>query len=556
MEQLSSNTSTFKIISKTANSRSLAFGLLLAASVSSILSSPKWGMALFAWTAPVFYLYFFRLSNVKKKMLLALPVTVFSSLIGTVDVVPFPLPLLLVFAILEGIKMLVIYRTDQLIAGKTNHFLSTLFFPAAAVSFSFLSSKMGGGVWWSIANSQYSFKWLIQLASVTGLWGISFIIYWFASVAVWALKNRNSGVSSFKGLLIFGSAMILVLSFGALRYHVADVNRHRVRVAGVTVPMMGFLEGLYRDYTGEQICIDPKIAVGSAALRKVNQAQVPFVENADTIRFMRGYSALNQAIDSLFILSQHAADEGAKIIIWSEANAIVFGFGERSLVARGKDFAAKNKAYLQMAIAIIHPGKITAGSKFLENEALLIGPDGQLLNTFHKNNPVPMAEASVPGDGLIPQVNTVYGKISTSICYDADFPVQMRQLGERHSDVLLLPSGDWYAISPYHSYMAIFRGIENGNSVIRQESGGLSLASDYKGKIHASMDYYQPGEKFWIANVPFGHVQTLYAVIGDAFAYGCVAIAMVGWIFVGLNAMRRKRHLILSAKSFPHAFAS
>ncbi|HMH33017.1 MAG TPA: nitrilase-related carbon-nitrogen hydrolase [Puia sp.] len=554
MEQLSSHTPAFNGISKTASSKSLAFGLLVAASVSSILSSPKWGMALFAWMAPVFYLYFFRLSNVKKKMLLALPVMVFSSLTGMLDVVPFPLPVLLAFAILEGIKMLVIYRTDQLIAGKTNHFLSTLFFPAASVSFAFLSSKMGGGVWWSVANTQFSFKWLIQLASVTGLWGISFMIYWFASVAVWALKNRNSKRSSAKGLMIFGSAMILALSFGAFRYHVIDSGQHRVRVAGVTFPMLGFLENLYRDYSGEQVCIDPKIAVGSAALRKVNQAQLPFVESADTIRFRRGYAALNQAIDSLFKLSQRAADSGASIIIWSEANAIVFGFDERSLVARGKNFAAKNKVYLQMAMAVIHPGKITAGSKFLENEALLIGPEGQLLNTFHKNNPVPMAEASVPGDGLIPQASTAYGKLSTSICYDADFPVQMRQLGRQHSDVLLLPSGDWYAISPYHSYMAIFRGIENGNSVIRQASGGLSLASDYRGKIHASLDYYQPGEKFWVANVPFGHVQTLYAVIGDAFAYGCVAVAMAGWILMGLSAMRRRRH-VLSVQSPAQALA-
>ena len=83
--------------------------------------------------------------------------------------------------------------------------------------------------------------------------------------------------------------------------------------------------------------------------------------------------------------------------------------------------------------------------------------------------------------------------------------------------------------------MAIFRGIENGNSVIRQASGGLSLASDYRGKIHASMDYYQPGDKFWITDIPFGHVQTLYAVIGDAFAYGCMAIALAGWIFAGLS---------------------
>ena len=123
----------------------------------------------------------------------------------------------------------------------------------------------------------------------------------------------------------------------------------------------------------------------------------------------------------------------------------------------------------------------------------MLGPDGSVLTRFHKNNPVPMVEASQPGDGIIPVVQTPYGRLAVSICYDADQPEQMRQLGRQNADLLLLPSGDWYAISPFHTQMAVYRGIENGCSIFREVSNGLSIATDYRGKEAGSRDYFRDG---------------------------------------------------------------
>ena len=118
-----------------------------------------------------------------------------------------------------------------------------------------------------------------------------------------------------------------------------------------------------------------------------------------------------------------------------------------------------------------------------------------------------MPKRSIPGDGNIPVMETPYGRIATSICYDADFPAQMRQLGDKKAGLLLLPSGDWSAIAPYHSYMAIYRGIENGTAIFRQASGGLSIASDYRGRILGSFDFYHSqGKNYESPEVPVGHV--------------------------------------------------
>jgi predicted amidohydrolase len=217
-------------------------------------------------------------------------------------------------------------------------------------------------------------------------------------------------------------------------------------------------------------------------MRKIGLAEASYIERADTVRFRNVVATIRAVDDSLFALSQQAVDRGAGIVCWSENNGIAWKADEEAFIKRGQRFAARNKVYLLMTICVVNPGKITPGKKFLENEAILAGPEGNILTRFHKNNPVPMVEASQPGDGIIPVVKTAYGRLAVSICYDADFPLQMRQVGDKGADLLLLPSGDWYAISPFHTYMAVYRGIENGCSVFREVSNGLSLATDYRGK--------------------------------------------------------------------------
>ena len=89
----------------------------------------------------------------------------------------------------------------------------------------------------------------------------------------------------------------------------------------------------------------------------------------------------------------------------------------------------------------------------------------------------------VPGDGKVPTVQTPYGRLSTVICFDADFPGTIRQAGQAGADMLLVPGNDWRAIDPYHTQMATFRAIENGFSLVRQASNGLAMTVDYEGNV-------------------------------------------------------------------------
>jgi apolipoprotein N-acyltransferase len=130
----------------------------------------------------------------------------------------------------------------------------------------------------------------------------------------------------------------------------------------------------------------------------------------------------------------------------------------------------------------------------------------------------------------VPLVASPYGRLANAICYDLDFPGMIRQAGQSGADLLLAPSDDYPAIDPAHSHDATFRAIENGFSLVRQASKGLSMAVDYQGRVVAATDYYTTDQQTMVAYVPMHGVRTIYASIGDLFAWLCVIglVALTG----------------------------
>jgi apolipoprotein N-acyltransferase len=148
-------------------------------------------------------------------------------------------------------------------------------------------------------------------------------------------------------------------------------------------------------------------------------------------------------------------------------------------------------------------------------------------------------------------VETPYGRIAVSICYDADFPLQMRQLDRKGAGLLLLPSGDWFSISPFHTYMAVYRGIENGCSVLREVTSGLSVGVDYRGRRAGGLDYFRGGTKLWVADLPVGHRDTIYSRIGDVLAYGCILLTVLMPLSLLFFTTRRKAVPLVKDRMVP-----
>jgi len=127
--------------------------------------------------------------------------------------------------------------------------------------------------------------------------------------------------------------------------------------------------------------------------------------------------------------------------------------------------------------------------------------------------------------------------VTAAICYEMDFPQLIQQVGRAKADLLLTPASDWKTIKHLHFQMAVFRAVENGVSMVRATKSGLSGAVDAFGRTLAVTDHFSPGAQIMIVQVPLRHVSTIYARVGDLFAWLCVASLLI-MIAVALRVVR------------------
>ncbi|HEX4849271.1 MAG TPA: hypothetical protein VFV08_00630, partial [Puia sp.] len=140
-----------------SKSRLFAFSILILGGIAGVLASAKWHYGLFAWMGPLSFLYYFRISHIKRKVLWFFLIYTISSVISAKDVAPFPFPVLFIVGLIQTFKATMVYLADRWIVKKSGQFFSTLFFPAASVSLEFLGAILGNSIWFSVANSQFSF---------------------------------------------------------------------------------------------------------------------------------------------------------------------------------------------------------------------------------------------------------------------------------------------------------------------------------------------------------------------------------------------------------------
>ncbi len=133
----------------------------------------------------------------------------------------------------------------------------------------------------------------------------------------------------------------------------------------------------------------------------------------------------------------------------------------------------------------------------------------------------------IRGEGKLRSLDTPYGRLSSVICFDADFPQLLTQAGALGADIVLDPSNDWREVDPWHTQMASFRAIEQGVNLVRQTSQGLSAAFDYQGRRLSAMDHYYTADYALVSEVPTRGVRTVYSRLRDWFAWMCAAAFLV-----------------------------
>ncbi len=493
------NTSSHRNAAKSdfsASSKLRSWLWLLCAALLFLFADGRNTIALMAWFAPAVLLRFIRIQPAKIGLVAAYFTLIVSRPLAMRGMVPIPGIYYYLFLVISGFVALLPYIADRLIAPHLRGVLNTLVFPCALVAAQFVYSHGPMGSWGSVAYTQTGNLALLQLLSVTGLWGLTFLIGWFAAAVNYAWVRRPKRPRTWGPLTLFAGVYTAVILLGAARLTLFRPSSPTVRVASLSPAEHG-----------------PKLP--ESLLKIVIDGNA----NHEQIGQFRSITAAGQ--DELLARSEREAAAGSKIIFWSETAVYVLKQDEPALLDRGQALAAKYRTYLGMSLGTWTPGR----QHPLENKLVFIEPSGEIAWQYLKARPTPGPEAamSVKTDGRLHQLDTPYGKLDAAICYDMDFPKLLAQAGAQHADVVLSPASDWRAIDPRHTEMASFRAIEQGFNLSRQSNGGLSAAYDYQGRRLASMDQYQSTDLTLVAQLPTRGVRTVYSVLGDWLAWFCMA---------------------------------
>jgi apolipoprotein N-acyltransferase len=495
----------------TKKSKYWSFLWLALAAIFILFTNGKWNIPVATWLLLVFALRFWRTQPLKRGFVIYTLVSMIPFYFAWQGVVPIPGIGYFIFVVILCVFNSSFFLIDRLLAPRLKGFISTLVFPLAMVTMQYIMTIVSPyGSFGSLAYTQYSNLPLLQIVSVTGLSGIIFLIAWFASVVNWAWEQQFEWKKVWRGVVTYAGILAVILIVGGASL-VSLPASDTVRMAAIpATEIFETSQGVWD------------------SVERFQEGEITETE-LESIR-----TEFNANTDDLFERSEREASAGARIIFWSEGAGYVIKQDETALIERGLTLANQEGIYLGMALATM-----TAGQRLVENKIVLIEPSGEVAWQYFKARPVP-GEPSVRGDGEILTLDTPYGKIAAAICFDMDFPNLIRQAGEAGVDVMFNPSNEWKQVAPLRMQMARFRAIENGFSVIRPTSHGLSAAADYQGRVLGLTDYFTSEDPVMIAYIPTKGVTTIYSRIGDLFGWLCMAglVTVIAWLVVRRKAAK------------------
>jgi apolipoprotein N-acyltransferase len=383
---------------KTAGSQVGSWLCLLFGAMLILFADGRNTIPLAAWLAPVLILRFVRTQPAWQGLPVAYVVMIIFRAVAMRGMIPIPGIFYYIFLVISGVSALLPYIADRLAATHLKGVLNTLVFPCMLVAMQFIYSHGPVGSWGSISYTQSGNLPLLQLLSVTGLWGITFLIGWFASVVNWTWEQGFGDRRSRFPLLLFVGVYGAVILLGGARLVLFPPAAPTVRIASLS-------------------------PTKEAAKISGNLLQAVVQEKASDDQITDFRAAANAGATELLTKSEREAIAGAKIIFWSETAAYVLKEDEAGLLGRGSALAAQYHVYLGMTL-----GTWTRGAKLpLENKLVLIEPTGEIAWQYLKARPTPGPEAAMSGksDGQLRQLATNYGRLDAAICYDMDFPKLM-----------------------------------------------------------------------------------------------------------------------------------
>jgi apolipoprotein N-acyltransferase len=354
-----------------------------------------------------------------------------------------------------------------------------------------------------LGASQYRISSVTQIADLTGILGVTFIVVYVNSTLFAALEKWNENRrTTFRQLVVCAAVLATVLVYGQVRIRTVD----------------------------RQTAAAEHLAIG---LIQTNRGAGD--KRHDPQNLLHEHQEMSRTL---------AAGQPLDLIVWPEGVMAVRLFSRQGSLpseALGDTHTAT------LFGALLQTGGSTTVS------ALLADGSGRILGSYDKMVLVPFGEY-IPFGETFPALNALtpftirlrpgesreplaLGKflLSVNICYEDIFPGQVRSLMQggydrRQPDVLInLTNDSWYGNSTEpieHLALASFRSIEQRRALVRSTNTGISAFVDPVGRIVARSGIWT--RETLVGRAPMMQGSTLYALLGDWIGWLCALFSMAG----------------------------
>ena len=380
---------------------------------------------------------------------------------------------------------------------------------------------LGGFPWDLLGVSQYGLVPLIQIASVTGVYGVSFVVAW-VSLALLSgalmLIRRPTVRSIWVGEIFLPVLVVAVIfNFGLRQLREAPPQAISLQVI------------LVQPSIPQTLIWDPR---------------------ADDTRFQ-----------DLLRLTEQALTNQADILIWPESAVPKLLRYDTNTFSAITGLAQRHHVWMIVGSDDAEPSPNAANPDVTDysNSSFLVSPQGQLVERYLKRNLVvfgeyiplqrwlpflkyftPVQGGFTAGTGPVPfDLPDLHVKTSVLICFEDIFPQLARGDVRPDTDFLVNITNDgWFGRSAaqwQQAITALFRTVENGVPLIRCCNNGLTCWIDAQGRMR---DVFRDdrgtiyGAGFKTVKIPVmapgeTHAPTFYTRHGDWFGWGCVAVAVL-----------------------------
>lgn len=151
-----------------------------------------------------------------------------------------------------------------------------------------------------------------------------------------------------------------------------------------------------------------------------------------------------------------------------------------------------------------------------QNVSVFVGPDGQIAGDYHKTHLIWQTEEYTPGNGTVVLANIDGVNVGTMICQDDNFTDLARAYGRQGAQLVVTPSNDWVYIKDLHFSNSRVRPVENGFSMVRAVSHGVSAMVSSRGEALSVIDHTGQSVQVLVGDVPIPEKSgTLFSHAGN-----------------------------------------